>query len=612
MSLQTIRDPSIIFSDFAKISPLYVVFADNNSKYYVKNGKTGAIEYSDIDASKVIQYAINQIANMGGGTIVLKGEFYFPTFTAPSSIGSALISIPSSIRLRITGDEAILHLPQNNYTDQMWLFTVANQSLDTGVGRVTFENLYIIDDVNTSSYSSNFLVTHSKGVIAEVRNCVFRFNQLGGYGIWLNNGLGARISGCRFLEIGGRTAVLFDSVSIGKVSDSLFIARAYGRIGIAISVGTGNIIVENSEFYGMDTVFHFSDVDGETTLSASNNIFGVERRYYFAMPDSSSWIMFPLRLIYINNVSNFRINIDNSYITSEIFICGNTPTGRIVDVYVNNSIVRTSIASCVHQNTDGYPIINLHFNHCQFGISDYSSYPVNFISGSYDWSASKPNAPVNFYVKNSVLYTSIRYDYYYLASLNNHSAYNPVSAEFIFENNIIYVKNTSSTNYHYSLVDAGAEKAINLSITARFRNNKIVLNGPITLVLGNNLYTSNSAYTSLDLLMYNNEIIYQNGASFGAEINGIGNYTRTMIKRNIGYTTENGGTVTFNGDGITTQFKIAHGLISTPSKVLVTPASSDATGSFYVTVDATYIYVNYTTAPLSGTNNVVLNWYAEV
>lgn len=76
--------------------------------------------------------------------------------------------------------------------------------------------------------------------------------------------------------------------------------------------------------------------------------------------------------------------------------------------------------------------------------------------------------------------------------------------------------------------------------------------------------------------------------------------------------TRNSGTATFSGDGLTTQFAIPHRLVSTPSKVLVTPMSADASGDFYVTVDATNIYVNYKTAPPVGTNNIVLSWYAEV
>jgi hypothetical protein len=75
---------------------------------------------------------------------------------------------------------------------------------------------------------------------------------------------------------------------------------------------------------------------------------------------------------------------------------------------------------------------------------------------------------------------------------------------------------------------------------------------------------------------------------------------------------KNGGTATFSGNGSQTQFTIAHGLAGTPKVVVVTAGSNDAKGDFYVTYDATNIYVTYATAPPSGTNNVVLRWYAEM
>lgn len=74
----------------------------------------------------------------------------------------------------------------------------------------------------------------------------------------------------------------------------------------------------------------------------------------------------------------------------------------------------------------------------------------------------------------------------------------------------------------------------------------------------------------------------------------------------------NSGKYVTSGDGTTTQFTIQHGLVSTPSRVLVTPCSLDAAGTMYVTVDSTNIYVNYSVAPPAGTNNVCLYWWAEV
>ena len=77
---------------------------------------------------------------------------------------------------------------------------------------------------------------------------------------------------------------------------------------------------------------------------------------------------------------------------------------------------------------------------------------------------------------------------------------------------------------------------------------------------------------------------------------------------------QNSGTATFSGDGSTTQFTIAHGLVAAPDigKCRITPQSADAVGGYISAVDATNITVTYATAPASGTDNVVLGWEAEV
>jgi len=75
---------------------------------------------------------------------------------------------------------------------------------------------------------------------------------------------------------------------------------------------------------------------------------------------------------------------------------------------------------------------------------------------------------------------------------------------------------------------------------------------------------------------------------------------------------DNYGRSTQNGNGSATAFTIAHGLAAAPGTVTVTPGHADAKGDFHVTVDATNITVTYATAPASGTNNVVLNWRAQL
>jgi len=68
----------------------------------------------------------------------------------------------------------------------------------------------------------------------------------------------------------------------------------------------------------------------------------------------------------------------------------------------------------------------------------------------------------------------------------------------------------------------------------------------------------------------------------------------------------------FSGDGSSTQFAIAHGMITAPNIVQVTPLTADASGDFYVTTNSTHIIIHYVSAPPSGTDNVKLSISARV
>lgn len=72
------------------------------------------------------------------------------------------------------------------------------------------------------------------------------------------------------------------------------------------------------------------------------------------------------------------------------------------------------------------------------------------------------------------------------------------------------------------------------------------------------------------------------------------------------------GRATLSGTGSQTAFTIAHGLASAPSSVRVVAGSAAAAAAFFATSDSTNITVTFTAAPASGTNNVILNWIAEV
>ncbi|MEM4995039.1 hypothetical protein WKH56_20955 [Priestia sp. SB1] len=84
------------------------------------------------------------------------------------------------------------------------------------------------------------------------------------------------------------------------------------------------------------------------------------------------------------------------------------------------------------------------------------------------------------------------------------------------------------------------------------------------------------------------------------------------VRDNKGYLTQNYGTKSFSPNGVTTQFVIPHGLVTTPSTVNVTPltAASNPQG-MYVTFNTTNIVITFATAPASGTDTLNYAWEAK-
>ena len=74
----------------------------------------------------------------------------------------------------------------------------------------------------------------------------------------------------------------------------------------------------------------------------------------------------------------------------------------------------------------------------------------------------------------------------------------------------------------------------------------------------------------------------------------------------------NNGTSTQSGDGNTKQFTIGHSLGQTPNYAYVFPQTEEASADYWLTWDSTNIYINYSAAPESGTDNLKWNWSAVV
>jgi hypothetical protein len=75
---------------------------------------------------------------------------------------------------------------------------------------------------------------------------------------------------------------------------------------------------------------------------------------------------------------------------------------------------------------------------------------------------------------------------------------------------------------------------------------------------------------------------------------------------------DNYGKYTASANGSQTAFTIPHFMASAPATARITPGSVAAAAPFYVTTDSSNLTVTYLTAPAAGTNNLVLNWNADV
>ena len=147
--------------------------------------------------------------------------------------------------------------------------------------------------------------------------------------------------------------------------------------------------------------------------------------------------------------------------------------------------------------------------------------------------------------------------------------------------------------------------ATNYSITAHISAGKSVKIG--------HLYTRGTTYPNYGPIVYNGKLYVEH---YGLEHNlpTIYNQGGMLIVEHSydGFKKwRNSSNITFTGDGTTTTFSVAHNLVAQPSKYFMQPLNDLASTFSTITADATYLYVNFSSAPPSG-STLSYYWYAEV
>jgi len=260
---------------------------------------------------------------------------------------------------------------------------------------------------------------------------------------------------------------------------------------------------------------------------------------------------------------------------------------HIADLTIDTQAARF-MNGLVAVNIDRLFLVNVRFKgYYSSGGSD-SNYPSSLVTGFAVYIDTMANNEVHLEnVKISGYYGAVRIrgDHSYLENVKVGKAYIAFTLSSGTHYTFIHPESYLVSQYHYYFNSSAGRKTVIVNPSIEGSGNSVAFqvnswaDRPVVL----NPYISGVA--------------------------GITNDPGKLILRGNGF--EASGEYTASGDGSTTSFTIPHGLLVKPGSVAVTACSADAAGDYYVSWDADNIYVDYKTAPPSGTDNIKLCWRAQ-
>ena len=204
------------------------------------------------------------------------------------------------------------------------------------------------------------------------------------------------------------------------------------------------------------------------------------------------------------------------------------------------------------------------------------------------------------------------------AQLNTAIVYNDQANTFtnldqIFKSSRLLVRNPADT---FSYLIAGSAITANRTVTLPLLtgNDEFDTIAATQTLTNKTINATNNTIT--DTSTAAGDILKSNGTKFVRLARGT---ALQVLRTNSGATdlefasldSERIGKHTASGNGSTTTFNIAHGVGATPTYAIVSVAASGSTNLDYsYTLTSTNIVVVFSTAPSSGTNNVVIYWIA--
>jgi len=266
----------------------YIVFTDG-SKYYAKNGSTGTIEYSDTDASKVIQYALDKVNARGGGKVFIKSGVYVLTSSLRPGSNTIIAGEGSGTILKLGDGTSIVAIYIENASNVV-IDSIAFDGNSANVGDT--QNNTACLGIRSMGNSSNILVVNcffynfkshairpdENTVGFHIRNSVFYNNSFWDIAFCMGgptapDGADYRfpgsVVGCFFRDTTG--------VELAYTHDVLVAGNYFRNAGIFLDKSKRAVIIGNTfidDRYGSFTIQVSSD--SANNLIVGNRITGTQ------------------------------------------------------------------------------------------------------------------------------------------------------------------------------------------------------------------------------------------------------------------------------------------------------------------------------------------------
>jgi hypothetical protein len=342
--LQALRDPLRVFTDFVTQPASYIVFTDG-ARYYAKNGSTGAIEYSDTDISRLLQNVINTLyTQYGGGRVFIRRGTYYPSRT---------IAIPDGISLVVEGEG-------NNtifkYTRRFLLFIHRNEASPTWSSVIVFRNFKVDRTGSGNNNTDIFSITYARFVKFENIEVVDDYREVhGDAGISGYNNVVAVAENCRVYNK-SYGIWLFGLLSILRgnyVQNTAYVGIAGAgllpdfKLPPGFSPG-GITVIEDNVCVDCGRVDEAIAVDYGSEAPSAYGV-GIIRNNKIITRD------------YTTNRMIVGVNVD------KIIVEGNELTGTVTNMPIvmggnrgSYATIRNNIVNVVVRGTNHYPIANNH------------------------------------------------------------------------------------------------------------------------------------------------------------------------------------------------------------------------------------------------------------